>query len=97
VRFAVIDDDVHPTGATKHSHWQMVDGKIVAGPPLRPFAALAIVQYEGDSDHYLVYLDDGWEEVTDSHHETLEGAMLQAEFEYTGITAKWEAVGVRAD
>jgi hypothetical protein len=55
------------------------------------------VQYEDDSDHYLVYLDDGWEEVTDSHHETLEGAMLQAEFEYTGITAKWEAVGVRAD
>jgi len=30
--------------------------------------------------------------VTDTWHETLEGALRQAEFEYEGVTATWIAV-----
>jgi hypothetical protein len=89
LRFAVIDDDVRPTGATQHSYGQVIEGELVSGPPMEPFEALAIVQYENESDHYLLYLDADWEPVTDTWHESLEHAMDQAEYEYEGITPKW--------
>jgi hypothetical protein len=87
--FAVIDQDVRPTGATRHSFGTILEGELVPGPPMAPFAALAIVQYEGEDAYYLLYLDSDWEEVTDTWHQTVDAAKRQAEFEYEGITAKW--------
>ena len=89
LRFAVIDPDVRPTGATRHSYGQVIDGKLVQGPPMAPFAALAIVQYPGDEAFYLLYLDKDWEEVTDTWHQSVDDAMRQAEFEYEGASVKW--------
>lgn len=36
--------------------------------------------------------DGDWNTVTDTWHETLEGALEQAEFEYEGVTATWNVV-----
>lgn len=88
LRYASIDDDVRPTGATKHSYGDVVDGEIVAGEPLGQFAALAI-QGDDDAGYFLLYLDADGSSVTDTWHETLDDALGQAEFEYEGITAKW--------
>lgn len=90
MRFAVIDQEVRPTGATKHSYGQVIDEDVVPGPPMEPFAALAIGQYADDSAYYLLYLNADWDEVTDTWHKTLDDAMHQAEFEYERISAKWE-------
>jgi hypothetical protein len=90
--FATIGEDVRPTGATRHSFGQVIDGEVVPRRPMGPFAALAIVQYEGDDNYYLLYLDADWQEVNDTWHETVEAAKRQAEFEYDGITHKWVGV-----
>lgn len=87
LRYASIDDDVRPTGATKHSYGDLVDGEIVAGEPVGAFAALAI--QGDDAGYFLLYLDADGSPVTDTWHETLDDALEQAEFEYEGITAKW--------
>jgi hypothetical protein len=89
---AEVDSEVTPTGATKHSLGTVVDGQLVRGPAMDPFAALAIAQYEGANDFYLFYLDTGWRAVTDTFHYTIEDAKAQAEFEYEGITSKWVEV-----
>ena len=89
VRFAVVDDDVRPTGFTKHSLAEIVDGEVAAATPLVPFAALAIARYAGNQGFYLLYLDREGNEVTDTWHRTLEDAMRQAEVEFEGITSKW--------
>jgi hypothetical protein len=93
--FALVDDEVKPTGATQHEYGYVVEGEIVPGPPMPPFAALAIVTYDNDNDYYLLYLDSNWEEVTDTCHESVERAKHQAEFEYEGITSKWVSVSPR--
>jgi hypothetical protein len=72
--FATIDESVRPTGATRHSFGQLVGGELVSGPPMEPFAALAIVQYKGDDAYYLPCLDAEWEEVTDTWHQTIDAA-----------------------
>lgn len=89
LRFAQIDDEVRPTGATKHSLGAFVDGEIVAGEALGPFAALAIIEEESSSGYLLLYLDRNGDSVTDTWHETLEDAIEQAEHEYDGVTSKW--------
>lgn len=89
----MVDEDVRPTGCTRHSTAEIVDDEVVAGEPLGPFAALAIVRYPGEDAFYLLYLDQGWNEATDSWHRTLEDAMRQAELEYEGIASKRICVG----
>jgi hypothetical protein len=89
LHFAVVDSEVRPTGGTRHSVGQIVAGELVPGSPMPPFAALAIVTYADDAGYYLLYLDDDWNEVTDTWHETLEHAISQAEFEYAGVGVKW--------
>ena len=42
--------------------------------------------------YYLLYCDEHWQTLTDTQHETLEGAKAQAEFEYEGITQAWTAL-----
>jgi len=53
---------------------------------------LAICQYEGETAYYLFGCDADWNTVTDTWHETLEGALQQAEFEYEGISRTWIVV-----
>lgn len=48
-------------------------------------AGLAICQYEGEDAFYLFGCDPEWRTVTDTWHQTLDGAKSQAEFEYEGV------------
>jgi hypothetical protein len=89
LRVAQIDDDVRATGATSHALGAIVDGELVAGDTLGPFAGLAIIEQESSSGYLLLYLDESGDPVTDTWHETLEDAIDQAEHEYEGITSKW--------
>ncbi|MGD0014224.1 MAG: hypothetical protein ABSD56_07350 [Bryobacteraceae bacterium] len=81
--------------------WSVVDGRhrstgncrqVVAGKLQGPAAGLAICQYEGETAYYLFGCDADWNTVTDTWHETLEGALQQAEFEYEGISRTWIVV-----
>jgi hypothetical protein len=83
VRWAVIDDRQRSTGGCR---------QVVAGRLQGPAAGLAICQYDGEDAFYLFGCDGKWNTVTDTWHETLEDAMKQAEFEYEGISATWNAV-----
>ena len=65
------------TGRTKH---------VVRGEPPHDFAALAIAKYDSEAGFYLFYCDAEWTAVTDTYHETIEGAVAQAEFEFAGVT-----------
>jgi hypothetical protein len=66
-------DGVKPTGATRH---------VVNGAEAGDFAALAIARYEQAQGVYLFYCDDAWQTVTDTYHETVDGAIEQARREY---------------
>ena len=75
--------DTRSTGRTTHR----VDGEV-----LSPAAALAICQYDGDLQYYLFYCDDKWNVRTDTCHSSISEAKSQAEFEYEGVSALWQAV-----
>lgn len=83
VRWSAIDDRHRPTGNCR---------QIVAGALQGAAAGLAICQYEGESAYYLFGCDAEWNMVTDTWHETLEGALKQAEFEYEGVSETWNVV-----
>ncbi|HEX8002066.1 MAG TPA: hypothetical protein VF519_05170 [Mycobacteriales bacterium] len=68
--------DVAASGRTRH---------VVYGEPQGTFAALAIARYDSDPACYLFYCDADWRVVTDTCHDTIEGALAQAEFEYPGV------------
>ena len=78
---AEVSDTVAPTGKTTHRR---------AGNKLGPAAALAICQYPGDGQFYLFYCDEAWAVLTDTCHLTLDEAKAQAEFEYNGISNRWQ-------
>jgi hypothetical protein len=82
VRWSVIDGRHRPTGNCR---------QIVAGRLQGPAAGLAICG-AGHEAFYLFGCDGDWNTVTDTWHETLEGALEQAEFEYEGVTATWNVV-----
>ena len=66
--------------------------QIVAGRLMGAMAGLAICQYAGDGGFYLFGCDADWQVVTDTWHQTLADAKMQAEYEYTGITHTWTRV-----
>jgi hypothetical protein len=68
--------DTSVTGNTRH---------VVEGAEVEDFAALAIVQYDGDEGVYLLYCDGGWGAVTDTYHDSVEAAVAQAEFEFEPV------------
>lgn len=70
-----------PTGMTRHLH-----GKTELPAPVE----LQIVKYPDDAGYYLLYLDDSGNEQTDTYHDTLEGALSQAEFEFKTRPGDWE-------
>jgi hypothetical protein len=78
--YTVIDERLQTTGRTTHR----VDGQVVGD-----FYGLAICQYEGAQPFYLFYCDANWQVITDTCHQTLADAKLQAEFEYKGVCQTW--------
>lgn len=59
---------------------------------MRPVAGLAVCRYEDGGGFYLFYCDGEWNVVTDTYHESVEGAKNQAEFEYEGVGNAWEQI-----
>ncbi|MFI8977404.1 hypothetical protein ACIGO9_31310 [Nocardia asteroides] len=69
--------DAHATRATRHSEIENPDTEV---------AALAIAKYEGSSDYYLFYCNEAWVALTDTWHPSLESAIDQANYEFSGLT-----------
>lgn len=61
------------TGETRH---------VVGDDERNDFAALAVAQYEEEDGVYLLYCDDDWDAITDTHHDSVEQAITQAESEF---------------
>jgi hypothetical protein len=69
----------------KTVHW-LVDEK--GKRPFPPFVSLAIAQYEGDADYYLLHeCKDHFS--TDTCHTSLEDALHQAEFQFGVTRDEW--------
>jgi hypothetical protein len=69
------------TGNCRHS---------VEGKELGEVAGLAICREPSGDGFYLFYCNEHWEPLTDTWHQSLEDAMRQAEFEYSGVAGTWE-------
>ncbi len=54
----------------------------------RPYQ-LKIAKYDNDEGYYLFYCDRHGEELTDTYHETIEKAELQASWEFCIDQADW--------
>jgi hypothetical protein len=81
VLFTHIDERHRHTG-----NCRQIVGAIVQPPA----AGLAICQYDGEDSFYLFGCDESWSNISDTWHQTLEEALLQAEFEYHGVGATWQ-------
>ena len=57
-----------------------------------PAICLAICQYDKDEGYYLFSCDEGWSVLSDTYHFSVDEAMRQAEFEYSGTSSTWEAI-----
>ncbi|MDY6786452.1 MAG: hypothetical protein SW833_28740 [Cyanobacteriota bacterium] len=54
--------------------------------------SLQIVKYPNDFGYYLLYLDEQGEELTDTYHEQLDGAVAQAEWEFSVRPEQWTVI-----
>ncbi|WP_218920252.1 hypothetical protein [Chondromyces crocatus] len=70
-------------GKARHTR----NGAILLSP-----AALSIVQYASDPGFYLLYVDAEGRELTDTYHDTLDGALSQAEWEFAVTPGQWKIV-----
>jgi hypothetical protein len=70
-----------PTGKTRH----FSGGELLPAP-----SELRIVKYADDPGFYLFYCDNTGKELTDTYHDTLEGAMAQAEWEFGVKENEWK-------
>lgn len=64
---------------------------MIGGESVQLTASLQIVQFEGDDAFYLLRLDVDGNELTDTFHESLQSAYVQADFEYGVQEADWKA------
>jgi len=71
------------TGKTHHFQGE----KILPAPTF-----LQVVQYSEDPGFYLLYFDENWQELTDTYHESLEGAFEQAAWEFGVKSTEWEVI-----
>jgi hypothetical protein len=71
------------TGRTRHT----VDGHDLPVPH-----TLALAQYEGTDEVYLLYFNESGQELTDTLHDSVEEAMTQAEFEFGVLPGEWVRV-----
>ena len=69
------------TGKTKH---------FLGNMELPMPAKLQIAQYANDSGFYLFYLDDQGSIMTDTYHDSIEGAMDQAQCEFNTEEKDWK-------
>lgn len=82
LKYLTLAPEQKRTGNTKH---------FIGGKELVEIHGLAICQYEDDSGIYLFYCDSEWNVLTDTWHETVEGAQDQASFEFEGLENKWKS------
>ncbi|HUX80684.1 MAG TPA: hypothetical protein VMW10_13215 [Alphaproteobacteria bacterium] len=62
---------------------------VIAGEKMKAPHELQIVVYPDDSGYYLLYFDINGKEITDTYHETLEGGLKQAEWEFNIPPNDW--------
>ena len=88
-------------GQDKVVMWSAIDHRhrherscqhVVDGELQGTAAGLAICKSEQEGAYYLFGCDEVWNTLTDTWHETLTGAILQAEFEYAGLSETWNVV-----
>ncbi|KAA2254867.1 hypothetical protein F0L68_29230 [Solihabitans fulvus] len=68
--------ETQATGATRHS-W-------IADPAME-VSYLVLARYGSESDTYLFYCDESWQVLSDTMHPTVDEAIEQANFEFTGV------------
>jgi hypothetical protein len=83
VRRFMLRQGNHATGRTVHT----VAGRLAPTP-----VELQIAQYDGDTGYYLFYCDESGHPITDTYHESIDGALSQAEWEFNTTVADWETV-----
>jgi hypothetical protein len=74
-----------PTRKTRH---------LSGGALLPPPAEVRIAQYPNDPGYYLLHYDSDGQEMTDTYHDSLEGAIAQAEWEFGAHEGEWEIQSV---
>jgi len=72
--------EIKETGKTKH---------FIGGRQMEKPVSLQIGQYDNDNGFYLFYLNSEGEVMTDTYHETLSGAISQAEWEFEISSRDW--------
>ena len=101
VLFAKLDEDVQATENTRHYILNNTNIDELSEfleqkrqPPeetrVRNVYGLIIIRDDPHNYYYLFRCDNKWNDITDTWHESLEEAKDQAEFEYTGISKKWQ-------
>ena len=80
--YSPVDGPHRHTGNTR----QIVNGVVIG-----PASGLAICQYPGDQAVCLFGCDAHWNSKSDTWHQTVADAKDQAEFEYAGTAATWQA------
>jgi hypothetical protein len=64
---------------------------VVGGREPIDIKGLAVVRDESSGGCLLLYCDSAWSVLTDTWHETVVGAVSQANFEFAGIEKAWTA------
>ena len=82
VRYAILPRAAMPADGPRPK----LDGSLAP-----PAAGLAVCQYEDGAGYYLFACDAAWQEHTDTWHLTVEDALAQAEADYPGVSARWQA------
>jgi hypothetical protein len=65
---------------------------VIDGQPMPRPAQLRVEQLEGDPGYYLFYCTAEGEELSDTWHDTVEGAFSQAEWEFGVRADEWTRV-----
>jgi len=71
------------TGRATHRR----DGRILPKP-----SSLTISKVDSNPGFFLFYYDERGELMTDTYHDTIEGAFEQAQFEFGIVSHEWKAV-----
>jgi hypothetical protein len=86
-RYAVSLVNHQATGRTVHRY----RGEMLPKP-----ASLAVARIGDDPGFYLLYFDESRKRMTDTYHETLDGAFAQATFEFDVEPNEWQKAGENA-
>ena len=77
----ILSDHHRSTDKTRH----FVYGNLISSP-----TEIQIVKYPDDPGYYLFYLDAEGQEMTDTYHDSLDKAMIQASWEFQVKADEWE-------